>query len=124
MAAGLATLQAIDRPGFYESLSEKTRDLAFGLQEAAASSGIPLAIEAMGGMFGLVFSADGPMRRFSQVVAADTDRFRRFFHGMLGQNIYFAPSAFEAGFVSAAHGDEEIGETIDAARRVFKTLKH
>ena len=84
---------------------------------------MPLAVEAAGGMFGIVFSADGPIRRFAQVAAADTDLFRRFFHGMLDANVYFAPSAFEAGFVSDAHGDAEISETLRKAEQVFATLK-
>lgn len=73
-------------------------------------------------MFGFVFSDDGPIRTFSQVATADVDRFRKFFHGMLDAGIYLAPSAFEAGFVSAAHGDDEISKTLDAARAVFPTL--
>ncbi|MDH3440661.1 MAG: aspartate aminotransferase family protein, partial [Gammaproteobacteria bacterium] len=84
---------------------------------------IPLATEAMGGMFGFVFTDDSPVRRFSQVAAADIDRFRRFFHGMLDHGVYLAPSAFEAGFVSAAHGDEEISQTLDAAKKVLTSLR-
>lgn len=122
MAAGLATLEQIDRPGFYESLGERTRQLTEGLLAAAATAGIPLAIEHLGGMFGFVFTGDGPVRRFDQVAAADTDRFKAFFHGMLSQGIYLAPSAFEAGFVSAAHGDEEIEQTLAAATTVFAGL--
>ena len=80
------------------------------------------AVEAAGGMFGFVFSADGPIRRFAQVTAANTELFRQFFHGMLESDVYFAPSAFEAGFVSDAHGDEEISETLSRAKRVFATL--
>ncbi len=74
-------------------------------------------------MFGFVFGDEGPIRRFSQVSAADKDMFRRFFHGMLDANVYFAPSPFEAGFVSDAHGDEEISETLSKAQQVFATLK-
>jgi glutamate-1-semialdehyde 2,1-aminomutase len=122
MAAGLATLEQIDRPGFYESLGERTRQLTEGLLVAAAAAGIPLAVEHLGGMFGFVFTGDGPVRRFDQVAAADTDRFKAFFHGMLNQGIYLAPSAFEAGFVSAAHGDEEIEQTLAAATTVFAGL--
>ena len=122
MAAGLATLQALERPGFYSSLAERTLQLTNGLAERARDNGVPLAVEAMGGMFGFVFSDNGPIRRFSQVAAADTDMFRRFFHGMLEANVYFAPSAFEAGFVSDAHGDDEISETLNKAERVFVTL--
>jgi glutamate-1-semialdehyde 2,1-aminomutase len=119
MAAGLATLDAIDTPGFYEKLGERTRQLADGLAAVAADAGIPLAVEAAGGMFGFVFTADGPVRRFEQVAGADIDRFRRFFHGMLDEGVYLAPSAFEAGFVSAAHGDDEIEKTLAAAARVM-----
>ncbi len=122
MAAGLATLQVLERPGFYASLAERTLQLANGLAERAHDAGVPLAVEATGGMFGFVFSGDGPIRRFSQVAAADTDMFRRFFHGMLEANVYFAPSAFEAGFVSDAHGDDEISETLNKAEQVFVTL--
>jgi glutamate-1-semialdehyde 2,1-aminomutase len=122
MTAGLTTLEAIDQPGFYDALSQRTRELADGLQQAANQAGVALATEALGGMFGVVFSADGPVRRFSQVAAADVGRFRKFFHGMLDAGIYLAPSAFEAGFVSAAHGDEEIARTLDAARLVFRKL--
>ena len=122
MAAGLATLNGIDTPGFYASLGQRTNELAQGLAARAKAAEIPLAVEAVGGMFGFVFSADGPIRRFAQVAEADTDRFRRFFHGMLDGNVYMAPSAFEAGFVSAAHGDEEISKTLDVAEGVLKTL--
>ncbi len=122
MAAGLATLRALERPGFYSSLAERTLQLTNGLAERARDTGVPLAVEAMGGMFGFVFSDNGPIRRFSQVAAADTDLFRRFFHGMLEANVYFAPSAFEAGFVSDAHGDDEISETLNKAERVFVSL--
>jgi len=123
MAAGLATLQALERPGFYGSLGERTQQLTNGLAERANEAGVSLAVESAGGMFGFVFSGDGPIRRFSQVAAADTDMFRRFFHGMLEANVYFAPSAFEAGFVSDAHGDAEISETLIKAEQVFAALK-
>jgi len=123
MAAGLATLQVLERPDFYSSLGKRTESLVTGLAELGRLSGVPLAVESTGGMFGLVFSDDGPIRRFSQVAAADTDRFRRFFQGMLDANVYFAPSAFEAGFVSDAHGDDEITETLKKAEQVFASLK-
>ena len=119
MAAGLATLQLIDVPGFYESLTQKTKRLTEGLASAAADAGIPIATEYEGGMFGFVFTDETKVRRFDQVAAANTDRFKTFFHGMLDEGVYLAPSAFEAGFVSAAHGEDEINATIDAARRVF-----
>jgi glutamate-1-semialdehyde 2,1-aminomutase len=120
MAAGLATLELIDQPGFYEALGARTQQLVDGVVAAANDAGIPLASENAGGMFGFVFTDDGPVRRFSQVAAADVDRFRKFFHGMLAEGVYLAPSAFEAGFVSAAHGDAEIEKTVDAARKVMR----
>jgi glutamate-1-semialdehyde 2,1-aminomutase len=122
MAAGLATLKQIEDPAFFDSLTAQTRKLADGLAAESQSANVPLAVEACGGMFGFVFCSDGPVRRFDQVAAADIDRFRKFFHGMLEQGIYLAPSAFEAGFVSAAHGDDEISRTLEAARTVFKSL--
>ena len=122
MAAGLATLEHIDAPGFFETLGERTRELTEGLQAAAGTAGIPLAVEHLGGMFGFVFTADAPVRRFDQVAGADIDRFKAFFHGMLNAGIYLAPSAFEAGFVSAAHGDAEIEQTLAAANKVLATL--
>ena len=122
MAAGLATLNLIDEPGFYAALSAQTRRLAVGLKAVAETAAIDLAVECEGGMFGFVFTADEPVRSFSQVANADTARFKAFFHGMLRAGVYLAPSAFEAGFVSAAHGDKEISITLDAARQVFATL--
>jgi glutamate-1-semialdehyde 2,1-aminomutase len=122
MAAGLATLEQIDQPGFYESLTASTKRLTDGLAAAAADTGISVSTENQGGMFGLVFTNDGPVRSFAQVAAADVERFKRFFHGMLDHGVYLAPSAFEAGFVSAAHSDADIDATIAAARKVFATL--
>ena len=122
MAAGLATLELIDRPGFYESLGERTQQLVDGLASAASDAGVPLSLESAGGMFGFVFTDQGPVRRFDDVMNADIERFKAFFHGMLDKGVYFAPSAFEAGFVSAAHGPEEIEKTVQAAREVLSTL--
>jgi glutamate-1-semialdehyde 2,1-aminomutase len=122
MAAGLATLEQIDQPGFFESLSRSTRRLTDGLAEAAADAGVAISIESLGGMFGLVFTDGGPVRHYEQVAAADVERFSKFFHGMLDEGVYLAPSAFEAGFVSAAHSDDDIDATVAAARRVFSTL--
>ena len=123
MAAGLATLNLIDAPGFYEKLGERTKQLTDGLAAAAADAGIPVCVEQRGGMFGLVFTDSGPVRSFAQVAAADVERFKAFFHGMLDEGVYLAPSAFEAGFVSAAHGESEIEQTLAAARKVFATLQ-
>ena len=121
-AAGLATLTELERSGFYALLGRRTETLANGLADAAAAAGIPLAACSAGGMFGFVFSADRPIARYAQVAAADVERFRRFFHGMLAEGVYFAPSAFEAGFVSGAHTDADIEQTLQAARRVFGAL--
>ena len=122
MAAGLATLELIDEPGFYEALSETTQQLANGLAAVAEDADIALAVECAGGMFGFVFTDTGPVRSFEQIAKADTNRFKKFFHGMLDEGVYFAPSAFEAAFVSAAHGDDEISATLEAARKVLATL--
>lgn len=122
MAAGLATLELIDEPGFYESLSAKTKSLVDGLATAASDAGIDMATECEGGMFGLVFTDATSVRSFDQVAAADVERFKKFFHGMLDEGIYFAPSAFEAGFVSAAHSEDDIAATIAAAKKVFVAL--
>ena len=123
MAAGLATLEEISKPGFFDALAARTITLIEGLADIATEAGVALATESMGGMFGFVFTSDGPVRRFSQVAAADIDRFRSFFHRMLDEGVYLAPSAFEAGFVSSAHGDEEISRTLDAARKVLTSLR-
>jgi len=122
MAAGLATLTELETPGFYEALSEMTGLLARGLAERAGAHGIGLQTENLGGMFGFVFADEGPVRSYAQVTGADIDRFRRFFHGMLERNVYLAPSAFEAGFVSAQHGPDEIEQTLAAANEVFAGL--
>jgi glutamate-1-semialdehyde 2,1-aminomutase len=122
MAAGLATLEQIDTPGFYESLSAKTQSLVDGIASVAKDAGIGMATECEGGMFGLVFTDAESVRSFDQVAAADVEQFKKFFHGMLNEGVYLAPSAFEAGFVSAAHGDEEINTTIAAAKKVFASM--
>jgi glutamate-1-semialdehyde 2,1-aminomutase len=121
MAAGLATLQGLSRPGFHAALAARTRSLADGLKAAADEAGIPMCVEAIGGMFGFFFTAEPRVTKFSQVMACDQPRFRAFFHGMLERGVYLAPSAFEAGFVSAAHTEEDIAQTLAAAREVFAT---
>jgi len=122
MAAGLATLECVEQEGFYDALAKTTRTLTDGLKARAEDAGVPLAVTALGGMFGFVFSDDARIRHFSQVAAADLARFKTFYHGMLERGVYFAPSAYEAGFVSAAHGDKEVALTLDAAEDVFKLL--
>ena len=122
MAAGLATLENIDVDGFHDRLAAQTRKLTEGLKAAADSAGIPMAVDCEGGMFGFVFTDADRVQTFEQVAGADIERFRAFFHGMLDEGVYLAPSAFEAGFVSAAHGDAEIDQTLEAASRVFARI--
>ncbi len=122
MAAGLATLRGLQAPGFYQRLDKRTGTLVDGLSEAAAAAGVPLYADAIGGMFGIFFSAERPVSRFEQVMACDGQQFRQFFHGMLAAGCYFAPSAYEAGFVSAAHGEEDIERTVAAAAKVFAEI--
>lgn len=122
MAAGLATLRELEAEDFYASLTAKTQQLIEGLTALAAKHRIPLQTEFEGGMFGILFCEQGPVRHFSEVTGANIERFKKFFHGMLDRNIYLAPSAFEAGFVSSAHGAEEIEATLAAADAVFATL--
>jgi glutamate-1-semialdehyde 2,1-aminomutase len=122
MRAGLVTLSLIGQKGFYSSLGKKTETLVTGMETAAAEAGIPFTTNHLGGMFGFFFSETSPIRLFSQVMSCDADRFRRFFHGMLDEGVYLAPSSFEAGFVSSAHSESDISQTIAAAGRVFATL--
>lgn len=122
MAAGLATLELISAPGFYAELTAKTQTLIKGVREAGNDVGIALTSNQVGGMFGLFFTGKASVNNFSEVMDCDVDRFNRFFHGMLEKGIYLAPSAFEAGFVSAAHSEQDIEKTIQAASEVFKTL--
>jgi glutamate-1-semialdehyde 2,1-aminomutase len=122
MAAGLATLEAISKPGFHARLAATTARLVEGLVATAREAGVAFAANHVCGMFGLFFTADAPVSNYRKVMACDSARFRRFFHGMLDAGIYLAPSPFEAGFVSAAHGEAEIAATIEAASRVFATI--
>ena len=122
MAAGLKTLELISQAGFHSELTRKTAELLSGLQQSADQAGIAFTTNQVGGMFGLFFSEEKQIRRFAQVMQCNQERFKRFFHGMLQHGVYLAPSAFEAGFVSAAHTAEDIQNTIDAATAVFKTL--
>jgi glutamate-1-semialdehyde 2,1-aminomutase len=122
MAAGLANFQELEQPGFYENLAAMTQQLATGLKAQAQTANIPLSVAYTGGLFGLFFTAESPITCLAQVTACDIERFKRFFHGMLAEGIYLAPSAYEAGFVSSAHGEAEITQTLNAAARVFKQL--
>ena len=121
LAAGLATLARLEEPGFYENLTARTRQLTEGLTTAAARHGVPFSAQAVGGMFGIHFSAQAPSC-FEDVMHCDSEAFRRFFHGMLAAGHSFAPSPFEAGFVSAAHTATDIDSTLAAAERVFAAL--
>ena len=120
MAAGLATLRALDSATLYAGLESYTKKLLVGLKQAAREAGVAFTTHQVGSMFGLFFSAENEIQSFRQVMACDTERFRRFFHAMLGRGVYLAPSAFEAGFVSAAHGEPELKLTLDAARAAFR----
>ncbi|MCK5479347.1 MAG: aminotransferase class III-fold pyridoxal phosphate-dependent enzyme, partial [Methylococcales bacterium] len=122
MAAGLKTLELISQPGFYDRLGDKTEYLVTGIKQRAAQAGISMATNVVGAMFGLFFSQEEKISYYSQVMQCDQELFKRFFHGMLEQGVYLAPSAFEAGFVSAAHSDEDIEKTLDAASTVFNAL--
>jgi glutamate-1-semialdehyde 2,1-aminomutase len=121
VAAGLKTLQLIQKPGFYDQLARQTKRLADGLTAAARDAKVPFVADALGGMFGLYF-ADAVPASFAQVTQGDTARFNAFFHAMLDAGVYFAPSAYEAGFVSIAHDDAVIDATLDAARGAFAKL--
>ena len=122
MAAGLTTLKLISRPGFHSELSDYTSRLLAGLQERADAAGIPFVTTQAGGMFGLYFSGADDIVTFEDVMASDAERFKRFFHLMLDGGVYLAPSAFEAGFTSIAHGDTELQLTLDAAEKAFAAL--
>src|SRR3970282_1016289 len=122
MAAGLATLDLIQEPGFHAALERSTHALCDGLEMAAREAGVAFHTTRAPGMFGLYFR-DGPVETFAEAMASDTARFNRFFHAMLERGVYFAPSAFEAGFLSSAHGEAEIAATIAAAREAFVVAK-
>jgi glutamate-1-semialdehyde 2,1-aminomutase len=122
MAAGLATLEGLNQPDFYDQLESKTKKLVNGILQGADVYGIDLTANQVGGMFGLFFTRQNPVTSFSDVMACDGEKFNRFFHGMLSRGIYMAPSAFETGFVSSAHTDDDIEKTIEAAQAVFSVL--
>lgn len=122
MTAGLTTLNLISEKGFHDRLTEKTLALCDGFRKAAKNTGIPLTVQSAGAMFGLFFTEEPEVSRFDQVMNCDVDRFKAFFQGMLQEGVYLAPSAFEAGFTSAALSDEDIATTIAAAEKVMGTL--
>ncbi|MBA1194537.1 glutamate-1-semialdehyde 2,1-aminomutase [Pseudomonas entomophila] len=123
MAAGLTTLRLISRPGFHDALSAFTSRLLDGLQQRADAAGVPFVTTQAGGMFGLYFTGADDIVTFDDVMGSDAERFKRFFHLMLEGGVYLAPSAFEAGFTSIAHGETELKITLDAAEKAFAALK-
>ena len=122
VSAGLATLQMVQTFGFYEKLASSTQKLINGLTDTAKKNGVTFCAQSLGGMFGLYFRGNIPSS-YTEAMECDREAFNRFFHAMLQEGIYFAPSAFEAGFVSAAHGDIEISKTLQAAEKIFSTWK-
>lgn len=123
MAAGLAMLNALQQPGLYETLAEKTKQVAEGLKAAAAKYGIPLSVNYVGAMFGFFFIDEQEITCFEQVGRCNIDAFKRFYHLMLQEGVYLAPSAYEAGFLSLAHSDADIAATLVAAERCFAQMK-
>ena len=122
VAAGMATLKIVQTPGFYEQLSARTQNFVAALTALAQAQGLNFCAQSVGGMFGLYFCAKPP-KSYAEVMQCDKEAFNRFFHAMLDAGVYFAPSAFEAGFVSATHGDAEIQFTLDVAERVFAQMR-
>jgi glutamate-1-semialdehyde 2,1-aminomutase len=122
MAAGLAMLELVQATGFHEALEAKTNLLCDGLEAAAREAGVPFATQRVGGMFGLFFSSE-KVDTYAQAMACDSAAFNRFFHAMLERGVYLAPSAFEAGFMSSAHGEAEIAATVEAAREAFRITR-
>ena len=120
-ACGLATLREIQKPGFFEDLSRKTRSLVAGLTQAAQQEGIPFCGDSEGGMFGFFLFNELP-QNYAKVMTTDSARFNQLFHGLLDRGIYIAPALYEAGFVSATHTDADIAATVAAAHDIFKTL--
>jgi glutamate-1-semialdehyde 2,1-aminomutase len=123
MAAGLKTLEIISRPGFFEALTQTTTQLLDGLHAAATANDIALRSNQVGAMFGLFFTDQPEVSNFTQVSACDVERFQQFFHGMLSRGVNLAPSAYEAGFVSAMHGAHEIEHSIAAAAACFADMR-
>jgi glutamate-1-semialdehyde 2,1-aminomutase len=122
MAAGLATLKAVMQPGFYADLERKAKAFMDGLSERAQGAGIPLSTVVVGGMFGFFFTKDARVTSYKQATGCDIERFKKFFHGMLAEGVYLAPSAYEAGFVSSAHSNADIAASVEAAGRVLAKL--
>ena len=122
MAAGLATLELISSPGFLDPVAARTEQLTHGLVDRAKQAGVPMTSNQVGTMWGLFFTEQQRITNYQQVMDCDTQRFAKFFHGMLEEGIYLAPASYEAGFMSAAHTEEDIQFTLSAAERVFARL--
>ncbi len=122
MTAGLATLELISVPGFFEELGAKTKQLTAGLLDLARAAGVPLTANQVGGMFGIFFTEAERVTDFAGATACNLERFQAFYHAMLKRGVYLAPSAYEAGFVSSTHGEQEIGATLSAAAEAFAEL--
>jgi glutamate-1-semialdehyde 2,1-aminomutase len=122
MTAGLRTLELVESPNFYTDLSAKTSYLLKGLKQAADAAQVPFMTQQVGGMFGLFFTDAAKISTYQQVTNCNIEQFNRFFHGMLDSGVYLAPSAYEAGFVSMAHTQADLDETIELAQHVFKRL--
>jgi glutamate-1-semialdehyde 2,1-aminomutase len=122
MASGLATLDLISAPGFLDPVIARTTRLVDGLVERAKAAGVPLTSNNVGTMWGVFFSEEEKITNYDQVVKCDTARFANFFHGMLQEGVYLAPASYEAGFMSAAHTDQDIEDTLNAAERVFARI--
>jgi glutamate-1-semialdehyde 2,1-aminomutase len=120
-ACGLATLREIRQPGFFDDLSAKTRRLIDGLSAAARAAGVPFSADCEGGMFGFFLLPELP-QNYQQVMKSDNARFNALFHGLLERGVYIAPALYEAGFVSAAHSDEDIDASVAAAADIFRSL--
>jgi glutamate-1-semialdehyde 2,1-aminomutase len=120
-ACGLATLHETSKPGFYEALGLKTQQLVQGLQAAAAAAGVPFSVDSEGGMFGFFLFAELP-QNYAKVMTTDNAKFNALFHGMLERGVYFAPALYEAGFMSAAHTQEDIDQTVAIAAEVLRSL--
>ena len=122
MAAGLATLEVLESDSAYPTLYARTNQLMDGLRKLAAQAGVPLTTNHVGSMFGFFFTEEAQITNFNQVMACNTDRFNQFFHGMLEEGVYFAPASYEAGFMSIAHTEADIDQTLSAAQKVFAKL--
>jgi len=123
MAAGLKTLELVSRPGFFEELGSKTEKLITGLVQASRDAGVAVTENHVGGMFGLFFTEADKVTDFAGSMACNQEQFKQFFHAMLDEGIYLAPSAFEAGFVSAAHSDDDLEATLEAAAKAFAGIR-